>query len=146
MQEQVTHLPSPPSTSWETIARLPQAAVRRRGRFIVVDLMVPHLTISTSARNGGQTDHVNHLVNHQSCEGAGHDARFEIITEQGQDAYHDAMCAEVGLPPDQTAMMGTAANMNYAATVAARHVDMEVLTVVTAGVQTNATCAGDPAT
>jgi adenosylcobinamide amidohydrolase len=131
--------------NWEILARLPQAAIRRHGRFIVADLNAPHRTMSTSTRNGGQTDHVRYLVNHQSCEGSGHDARFEIISEHGQ-AYHDAMCAEIGLPADQTAMMGTAANMNYAATVATRHADVEVLTVVTAGVQTNATCAGDPAT
>jgi adenosylcobinamide amidohydrolase len=132
--------------TWEILARLPHAAIRRDGRFIVADLAAPHRAISTSRRNGGQTDHVRHLVNHQSCEGAGHDARFAVITADGPEAYHEAVCAEIGLPPDQTAVMGTAANMNYAASVARRHDDVEVTAVVTAGVQTNATCAGDPAT
>src|SRR5207245_1665738 len=107
--------------NWETLARLRHAVIRRHGRFLVVDLNAPHRTISTSVRNGGQTDHVRHLVNHQSCEGAGHDERFEVITAQGHEAYHDAVCLEVGLPPDQTAVMGTAANMNYAAIVARGH-------------------------
>jgi adenosylcobinamide amidohydrolase len=35
--------------------------------------------------------------------------------------------------------------MNYAALVSVRDEDLEVTAVVTAGVQTNATCAGDPA-
>lgn len=134
-----------PAINWETLARLPQAAIRRHGRFIVADLDAPHRTISTSARNGGQTDHVRHLVNHQSCEGAGHDTRFVFITSQGEEAYHDAVCAEIGRPPDATVAMGTAANMNYAAVVTKQHDDVAVTAVVTAGVHTNATCAGDPA-
>jgi adenosylcobinamide amidohydrolase len=101
--------------------------------------------LSTSVRNGGLVDHVRHLLNHQSCEGKGHDARFRVITEHGQEAYHDVVCAEIDLPPDLTAMMGTAANMNYAAVASARDGDVEVVAVVTAGVQSNATCAGDPA-
>jgi adenosylcobinamide amidohydrolase len=42
-------------------------------------------------------------------------------------------------------MMGTAANMNYAAMVSEADEDVEVTAVVTAGVEGNATCAGDPA-
>jgi adenosylcobinamide amidohydrolase len=41
--------------------------------------------------------------------------------------------------------MGTAANMNYAAIATERDADVSVTAVVTAGVQHNATCAGDPA-
>jgi len=41
--------------------------------------------------------------------------------------------------------MGTAANMNYAAVSTAADHDVEVTAVVTAGVEGNATCAGDPA-
>ena len=42
-------------------------------------------------------------------------------------------------------MMGTAANMNYAALVATEDDGVEVIAAVTAGVEGNATCAGDPA-
>jgi adenosylcobinamide amidohydrolase len=55
------------------------------------------------------------------------------------------VCSEVGISPDEAAVMGTAANMNYAAVARERDADVEVTAVVTAGVQTNATCAGDPA-
>ena len=37
------------------------------------------------------------------------------MTEAGLDAYHDRVCAEASLPPESTAVMGTAANMNYVA-------------------------------
>src|SRR6266542_1467540 len=131
--------------NWEVLHTLPTARVRRRGRHVVVDLLSPHHVVCTSVRNGGFTDQLQHLVNHQSCDGAGHDARFHFITEQGQEAYHDFVCAEIGVAPDATATMGTAANMNYAVVVAKQDADVTVAAIVTAGVQTNATCAGDPA-
>ena len=71
---------------WETLAALPLAELRRSGRFVVVDLKAPHLVLSTSARNGGQTDHVRHLVNHQSCEGSGHETRSHAILTLGPEA------------------------------------------------------------
>jgi adenosylcobinamide amidohydrolase len=135
----------PPAMTWEVLARLPDATVRRRGRFVVADLSDAHLTITTSVRNGGQAEHLRHLVNHQSCEGAGHDARFRFITDIGQEAYHDTVCGELGLRPSETAVMGTAANMNYVAITTEQDADVEVTAIVTAGVQTNAVCAGDPA-
>ena len=131
--------------TWEILASLPTVAIRRRGRFVVADLSEAHLTITTSVKNGGQADHVRHLVNHQSGEGAGHEARFRVITELGQEAYHDSVCEELGLPPSDTAVMGTAANMNYAAITTEEDAGVQVTAIVTAGVQTNAICAGDPA-
>lgn len=130
---------------WEILLVRPAAAIRRSGRFIVADLQIPHRVLSTSFKNGGQVDHVRHLVNHQSCEGKGHDTRSRVIQEQGQEAYHDAVCAEIGVSPSESAVMGTAANMNYAAMACEHDEDVEIAAVVTAGVQTNATCAGDPA-
>jgi len=133
------------SLDWELLHVTAHAEIRRRGRYIVVDLLTPHGVCSTSARNGGTTDHVRHLVNHQSCEGAGHDARFRAITEHGPEAYHDAICAEIDRPPEATATMGTAANMHYAAIVPTADDEVSVVAIVTAGVQSNAVCAGDPA-
>src|SRR5689334_18467606 len=128
-----------PGANWEVLLSLPAARVRRRGRHVVADLLRPHDAITTSVRNGGFADHLRHLVNHQSCEGAGHDTRFHFIKDQGQESYHDFVCGEVGLPPEMTATMGTAANMNYIAVVAKQDLDITVAAIVTAGVHTNAT-------
>jgi adenosylcobinamide amidohydrolase len=119
--------------------------VQRRGRFIVADLIGDHRVISTSVINGGEIEGLRHLVNHQCCEGKDHNDRFHMLVAQGEDVYHRSVCAEIGLPPAHTAMMATAANMNYAACAARRDDDVEVLAIVTAGVETNAVCAGDPA-
>jgi cobalamin biosynthesis protein CobD/CbiB len=97
--------------------------------------------LSTSVRNGGQVDWVRHLVNHQSCEGTAHGDRHRVIVEDGLDVYHDRVCTEVALPPDATAVMGTAANMNYVALVTEVDEELAVTAAVTAGVEGNATAA-----
>ena len=130
---------------WEVLTSLPKATVKRRGRFIVTDLLADHRVISTSPVNGGQRDSLCHLVNHQCCEGKDHNDRFHMIVAKGEDFYHETVCAEIGVAPARAAVMATAANMNYAACAARSDGDVEVLAVVTAGVETNAVCAGDPA-
>jgi adenosylcobinamide amidohydrolase len=131
---------------WEVVLQQHSFELRRSGRFLVADLLQPHHVLSTSARNGGQVDWVRHLVNHQSCEGTAHGDRHRVMVEDGLDVYHDRVCAEVALAPDATAVMGTAANMNYVALVTEVDEELAVTAAVTAGVEGNATTAGDPAT
>lgn len=131
---------------WELLLQQASYDLRRSGRFLVADLKESHQVLSTSVRHGGQVNHLRHLLNHQSCEGTAHHGRHGVVTEGGLDAYHDRVCTEVALPPDQTAVMGTAANMNYVAVVREVDEELAVTAVVTAGVQGNATAAGEPAT
>ena len=135
--------------SWETLLDRPEFLLRRRGRHLVAELREAHQVLSTSVTNGGQTEHVRFLLNHQSCEGAGHLEVHNVITEIGYPAYHARVCEEAAVQPDATAMMGTAANMHYAAVVTEADTEaddgVEVTAVITAGVEGNATCAGDPA-
>jgi adenosylcobinamide amidohydrolase len=131
---------------WEPLLRQPTFGLRRSGRFLVADLLEPHVVLSTSACHGGQVEHLRHLMNHQSCEGTGHHERHGILVDAGVEAYHDRVCGEAGLPPETTAVMGTAANMNYAAVVTETDEALTVTAVVTAGVEGNATAAGEPAT
>ena len=133
------------ASNLEELFVTPEYRLVRTGRFLITELLTAHRVLSTSARNGGQTDGVRYLVNHQSCEGADHHERHALITGRGGENYHDAACKEIGLDPGEVAMMGTAANMNYAAVVQSRDDATLVTAVVTAGVHGNATCAGDPA-
>lgn len=133
------------SMHWEVLRVGHCYELRRSGRFIVAELREPHRVISTSVRNGGQRDDLRFLLNHQSCEGTGHVERHAQITAKGLGPYHDATCEEAGVPSDVTATMGTAANMNYAAVAVHKDEDVKVTAVVTAGVESNAVCAGDPA-
>src|SRR6185436_18976798 len=91
--------------------------LHRQGRFLIAALAEDHLVLSTSVKCGGQQQALRYLVNHQSCEGAQHLERHELIKGMGQEAYHDLVCGEIGLPAGDVALLGTAANMNYAAVV-----------------------------
>ena len=129
----------------ESLYRGETAAISRFGRFVVAELRVPHRVLSTSSVAGGQAESVRYLVNHQSCEGKAHIARHGVITENGAEHYHGIVCSEINLSPDEVALMGTAANMNYAVLRSEQFEDVSVVAVVTAGVQGNAARAGDPA-
>jgi adenosylcobinamide amidohydrolase len=130
---------------WEHLLETASFGLRRSGRFLVADLKGPHRALTTSVRLGGQRDEVCHLLNHQSCEGTEHHERHRVVSGIGLEAYDDRVCEEAGLPPERTAVMGTAANMNYAAIVRESDGDLTVTAVVTAGVEGNATAAGEPA-
>jgi adenosylcobinamide amidohydrolase len=119
--------------------------LHRRSRFLIAELSEEHLVLSTSVKGGGQQRALRYLVNHQSCEATHHLERHDLIKGMGQEAYHDLVCGEIGLPSHEVALLGTAANMNYAALVVREDRGLEVTAAVTAGVQGNAACAGDPA-
>lgn len=127
-----------------TIFDDPWSRVSRAGRYLVAALKQPHYVLSTSPLHGGLCEHVTHVVNHQSCEGAAHRERLDAIVAMGQIAYHHQVCQELGLDAQTTATMGTAANMQYAATVSTAYDMFTVTAIVTAGVQVNAGRAGDP--
>ncbi len=129
----------------ETLDRNEHYLLERDGRFLVAALQTPHQVLSTSVCSGGLSDQVRFLVNHQSCEGQGHQERFEWMKRLGETGYHHHVCKELGLEPTAVSMMGTAANMNYAARVVETFAELRVCAVVTAGVEGNAGCAGDPA-
>ena len=116
----------------------------RRGRFVIVELSGPHRVATTSSYVGGLNEGIRHLVNHQSCEGAGHNERFLVITAAGPEAYHRSVCEELSLHPASTAVMGTAANMIYAAHETAVFENLRVDAIVTGGVEGNAATSGDP--
>jgi adenosylcobinamide amidohydrolase len=122
----------------------PTFSAFRQGRFLVVELSAPHRVVSTSSYVGGVNEEIRHLVNHQSCEGAGHNDRFVKITEAGMEGYHCSVCEELALRPEATAVMGTAANMIYAAHQTATFEDLRIDAIVTAGVEGNAATSGDP--
>ena len=128
----------------ETLRENDRFRIHRSGRFLVTELLQPHVVLSTSVKNGGLTESLQFLLNHQSCEAAAHSERHGVIHASGVRNYHDLACGEAGLDPAAVALMGTAANMNYASIIEHHCEDLSVTAVVTAGVGGNAACAADP--
>jgi len=118
-------------------------SVNRNGRFIIAELLKPHQVFSTSFVNGGQSESIRFLVNHQSSEGKDHSERAHVITDMGQDNYHQMICKELNIDPEKTAMMSTAANMQYAFFAKEIFEEIAIYAITTAGVTGNAGTAGD---
>ncbi len=117
----------------------------KKGRFLKCEFKLPHLTLTTSHINGGMSTLLKGFLNHQSVEGVGHDSQFDKIHGMAKKDYHTEVCAEGGCEPTTYAMMGTAANMQYAVEKTEIFEEISVTAVVTAGVKGNAARAGDPA-
>ncbi|MTW21221.1 adenosylcobinamide amidohydrolase [Allochromatium palmeri] len=117
----------------------------RQGRYLSAVFKRPHRVLSTCRLNGGLREDLTHIANHQSCEGVAHVVREASSTGHGLEDYHRAACAAGRLPPESTALMATAANMQCAVLARAEYEDLAVSVVATAGVLGNATRAGDPA-
>ncbi|MFB1488371.1 MULTISPECIES: adenosylcobinamide amidohydrolase [unclassified Thiocapsa] len=119
--------------------------LHREGRYLFAAFERAHRVISTCRVNGGMSESLTHLANHQSCEGVAHLVRYETVLGLGARDYHGRTCSEAGLPPETTALMGTAANMQCAVVAHADAEDLRVTVVATAGVTGNAVRAGDTA-
>lgn len=122
----------------------PNFSASRMGRYVVVELRVPHRVLSTSAGTGGQSDALRYLVNHQSMEPAGDNVRHDKVVSLSEEEYHGVVSGELGLDPAKVAAMGTAANMHYLGHRRLEFRDLRVDAFVTAGVEGNAMRPGDP--
>jgi len=118
--------------------------VHREEKIVYVKFLSPHRVISTDRIAGGLSDEFKYLYNHQSCEPSGHDHQHDLAILNPVE-YRRIVCEPHGLPPEQCASLGTAANMNNLAICHASYRELEVVTVCTGGVETNAGRAGDPA-
>jgi len=73
-------------------------SLSRCGRYLCAALKRPHRVLSSCPVNGGLREDLTHICNHQSCEGAGHAGRQELICGMGPDGYHQHACRQAGIP------------------------------------------------
>ncbi len=123
----------------------PHFIAERAARYLKVSLQTPHRVLSTSDIEGGENTHIRYLVNHQSMEAVNDNQRMEYILSRSDHRYHRELAQDLGLVPEQMALMGTAANMNHVAHAHASFRELRVDVFVTAGVSGNAMRAGDEA-
>lgn len=119
--------------------------VRRQGLHAVAELFGEYRVISTSVRGGGERRGIRHLVNYQISEGVRHDGRHEMIMGMGLETWHGEVCRELGLDPEKTVLMETAANMGNLAFAKASFEGVGVWCLATAGVKGNASAPAEAA-
>lgn len=119
--------------------------VHREEKMIYARFLAPHRVISTCRAAGGIGDDLQYVFNHQSCEPSGHQAALPPGLWRDPLHYREMVAERHGLPADQCATLGTAANMHNAVIVQEAFRKHVVVAVATGGVECNAGRVGDPA-
>ena len=114
-------------------------------RSILISLKQPHLVLSSSSENGGLHSDLKYVINNQCCEGSALHPVAKDLHLLSRQELHQKVCAEVQTDPKLSAVITTAANMDYAAINTQTYDDTTVTAIATAGGEGNAGCAGDPA-
>ncbi|MDR0818440.1 MAG: adenosylcobinamide amidohydrolase, partial [Oscillospiraceae bacterium] len=117
--------------------------IHRYQKSIVVNFTGARKVLSTSPANGGMRGDLTAVFNNDCTTGAGMSAELKAPTY----AEHNAVLSrELGLDPDKTAGIGTAAQMENVSIKTETFKDITVTAVVTGGVEVNGGRVGDPAT
>lgn len=116
--------------------------IYRYDQSLVLFLKGERKVLSTSVYNGGIKNGLTAVFDHDGKKGAG------MPCEMLADTYEKHMrltAARLGLDPDRSSGAATAADMENAAIESMSYKELTVTAVVTAGIETNAGRAGDPA-
>ena len=119
-----------------------QVRVWHQDTSLIVVLPPGYASLSTGRIGGGYRIDLNAVFNHQVQADNGNRHRLEggSVT-----AYLQIVAKRLSLSPDMVSGILTAADMNNAAIAVQAFRDVEVVAVVTAGVEVNGGRAGDPA-
>ena len=125
------------------LARLTTGDVAYRyDKSIVLVFSGPRKVLSTSLYNGGYHEDFEAVFNRDMTQGSG------MPCESFAPTYVESMkivAERLGLAPELTSGMGTAAHMEYASIVSRSYKELTVTAIVTGGVETNGGRVGDPA-
>lgn len=126
------------------LARLTTGDVAYRyDKSIVLVFSGPRKVLSTSLYNGGYHEDFEAVFNRDMTQGSG------MPCESFAPTYVESMkivAERLGLAPELTSGMGTAAHMENASIVSRSYKELTVTAIVTGGVETNGGRVGDPAT
>ncbi|MCL1912422.1 MAG: adenosylcobinamide amidohydrolase [Eubacteriaceae bacterium] len=117
--------------------------IHRYQKSIVVNFAGKRKTISTSRVNGGIRGDLSAVYNNDGTSGAGMASQLKAPT---YEEHIVVLCRELGLDPEKTAGIGTAAQMENVSIKTNSYKDITVTAVVTGGVETNGGRVGDPTT
>ena len=116
--------------------------VYRYDKSIVLVFSGPRKVLSTSLYNGGYHEDFEAVFNRDMTQGSG------MPCESFAPTYVESMkivAERLGLAPEWTSGMGTAAHMENASVVSRSYKELTVTAIVTGGVETNGGRVGDPA-
>lgn len=98
--------------------------------------------LSTGILNGGYSENLQAVFNHDAKSSAGMGCKLKAPT---YEEHMKIIAEELGLDFNKTSCIGTAADMENTAFVTERYEDISVTAMVTAGIESNGGRVGDPA-
>ena len=116
--------------------------VRLYQKSLVVEFVEKRSVLSTSPFNGGYREDLVAVFNNDCNPGEGKIAEMRAPT---YEAHMRLIAAELGLDPDRSAGLSTAASMENAAVKSECYEDLTVTAIVTGGIEINGGRVGDPA-
>lgn len=115
----------------------------RYDKSIVVYFQGKRKVLSTSVFNGGYHENYTTIFNHDGKTGAGMPCEMLAPT---YTEHMKLLSRRLGLSPETTTGMGTAADMENCVIKSLSYKELTVTALVTGGIETNGGRAGDPAT
>lgn len=116
--------------------------IHRFNQSIILPFEGKRKVLSTSPLNGGYREDLKVVFNNDANPGEGMECKLRAPTHQ---EHLRLVASELGLDPDKTAGIDTAASMNNVSIKTAEFEDLSVSAIVTAGVGINGGRVGDPA-
>ena len=102
----------------------------------------PRMVLSTGANGGGMRDDLTCAFNYCDCGTAG---ICQPMEGNNLREHQRAVARRLGLDPDHTTGLDTAANLDNMVVITKRWEDLQITAAVSGGADVNALCAGDPA-
>jgi len=115
--------------------------VHRYCKSLVVSFCGERKVLSTSPLNGGYQDKLTAVFNNDGNPGAGMACKLRA---QSYEEHMKLIASELGLEPEKTAGIGTAASMDNVSIKTESYEELTVTAIVTGGVEVNGGRAGDP--
>ena len=102
----------------------------------------PRMVLSTGANGGGMRDDLTAAFNYCDCGMAG---VCQPMQGNNLREHQRTVARHLGLDPDHTPGLDTAANLDTMVVITKRWEDLQITAAVSGGADVNALCAGDPA-
>lgn len=116
-------------------------AVYRYQKSIAVFFTGKKKVLSTSVYNGGYSENLAAVFNHDATQSKGMPCKMYADT---YDKHMRIVAEKIGLQADAVTGMGTAASMENVAIITESYKDLTVTAIVTGGIETNGGRVGDP--
>lgn len=116
--------------------------IYRYHKSVVIKFSGKRAVLSTGVLNGGYSEAMTAVFNNDAKSGTGMGCQLKAPT---YEEHMRIIAQELGLNPDLTTGISTAADMENMSITVEKYGDLSVTALITAGIETNGGRAGDPA-